>query len=574
MDLNQKPNLTEDLETMTESLCLLRTHWDPCPQLSTVSQSFAECNTLFQHCNIQQYGSTMQQHQTNALPTRRTPGKLPRQLRPSRKDSKKSKRQAEPLKSRSMSRGSPGLEILRSQLEHGLFFQLDQDEMYRCISRAFHKEIRYLKHAYATFYPAGLEPSSDAPSRILFAEGFPEIDRTLNGILALRWIVLNDYESFTNNQRFHKLTEESFFELRQFFQDSLDDFQDHEAMYALIVMQMTNDLGKSTKLVEDLTAIDEDDISADMNHDAVMDRVIDRAEDLIPSLISLQPDWNKMVKKLIKLSAQYNPAQLIQGECQSIALEALIKKKYDEFELDMKFMELFLDLSGAAGHVNHEGAKAMTEPTYRGMMRAREISIEVASGGMSTEDAYDSILQFRIDLLGPVSNRIRIDDLSNNEDYTITRLLSMGRVVGPEDATLYADVFRNLEEEVQVQLIENLVLSQATVVLAHTDEEVDMLYGIQPTYFPSLLALVTGEYEEKFAMLTALFTFLAEALQVELYQVLTSSEDLDGMEVEDILIAERDVRHLAEKVKRGDTSFVYNNQDMPRVQIAKTRSEI
>ena len=568
MDLNQDSNVATGLETMVQSLCLLSSPQNVRGYLPLSQMHPAYGMSCQRTAMVQQYVSAPPQKRRKLWHS--APGAVYLSRTQSRQqkislvnfNSTRSKRQhslakaqsISPTPAKSMLQQCSGLSRLKQHLYNNTFFTLPQDEMLKTLGRAFRKELRYLKHAYAIAYPAGLSPSSSSPSRILYpkSEGYPEIDRTLNGILALRWLYLNDYTSFTYNQSSQKLSLESFHNLREFFASTLENFQNHDALFTLIVMQMTNDLGKSSTLLADIQAITK--TTSETNHDAIMEKVVTATDHLIPSLQTLDLTWQLMVKKLIKLSASYNPAQLIQGECQSVALQ-ILTTGYTEFELNMKFAELFLDLSGAAGHVNHEGAKTMTQPTFQGMMKAREICIEVARGELSTETAYEEMLKFRLVLLEGYQ-AIEITD----EWYAIARLLSMGRVATADAADLYVDVFRSLEKSVQQRLITNLVLSKPT-------SDGKMLHGIQPTYFPSLLALVSGGHDGKFAMLKALFTFLADVMQADLGQISVGTK---SFELKDVLIAERDVRHVARMVKTGDVGFLYNNESMPQVQIAKT----
>ncbi|MBK7845377.1 MAG: hypothetical protein IPJ71_17155 [Bdellovibrionales bacterium] len=84
------------------------------------------------------------------------------------------------------------------------------------------------------------------PSVFLFAEDIVEVNRTAVGYLALKWILANDYETFTQNQAPPvRLSLESFSELRSYVLATLKNPEDFDAM---IVMILTNDLGKIKKL--------------------------------------------------------------------------------------------------------------------------------------------------------------------------------------------------------------------------------------------------------------------------------------------------------------------------------------
>lgn len=467
-------------------------------------------------------------------------------------------------------------------LKNGTFFRHDDSTVFAALDRAFFQELHYLRASYATTYPDSATTTTSSPSEVLYDDKlFAEINRTLNGIQALRWLHNDDYEAFTHNQiQSVKLSRTSFQQLRQFFATGLRNFEDTDALFTLIVMQMTNDLGKSTRLQDAVAAQLPPTEPLSGNHDMVMLQVLRHAESLVPSFQNIPRRWRNSMERLVVLSANFNPAQLIQGECPPAAMDTLIEFTLTPDEIDMKFMELFLDMSGAAGHKNHEGALVMTEPTFQGMMKARNLSMEVTQRHMTSLEAYYEMLQFRIDIIGDARGRLSEFERWTSKDFALARLLCMGRVVDAETADTYMHAFENLDEEIQKKLQIGLGASgtytEGSPSGIRGRSSASRLWGIQPTYMPSVLALVKSPNME--AKLAALFTYLADVLHISLGDL----ADDAGLRLEElpdqIEIVERDVRFLDETVKskafdiRPSAALLFE-AGMPKAQIAKLWSD-
>ena len=439
---------------------------------------------------------------------------------------------------------------LRASIEDGSFFSMDEYQVLHVLKRSFGVELRYLKSAYV----AGWDPadvSTKTPSKQLFERHIPEVDRTLTGILALRWLRNNAYDRFTQNQKAAKLSYESFQELREFFKTELDGYQNHEAVFTLIVMQMTNDLGKSSELarrLEDTFSPWSTQVSA--NHDVVMEQVLVQHEVLVPAIYWLPSADKRMVHKLIRLSAGFNPGQLVQAECPPAALSVIQELHITPAELNMKFMELFLDVAGARGHVDHNGSMTMIEPVYQGYMRAKLLSLKVA-GGYGFRNAYIDVLKHRLNMLSDAGYHSDTDISEAPEAFAKARLFCMARVANAETAWFIDGIYENLPLQVQHRLEEGLGLVTVPAVL--------------PTYMPGMLALVKGPNQDE--QLAALFIYLSDVLNL-------TEEDLQHLPA-DAEIVERDIKDILEPLIRSkafheDPSSVVNEYtELPRIEIAK-----
>src|SRR6186713_332332 len=88
-----------------------------------------------------------------------------------------------------------------------------------------------------------------SPSRLLFNEDYPEVNRSLVGMLTLKWLIADEYDAFSIGQPAKiKISKESFQRLRKLF---LDDLQSAGEVYALFVSTIVNDLGKDPEFDSD-----------------------------------------------------------------------------------------------------------------------------------------------------------------------------------------------------------------------------------------------------------------------------------------------------------------------------------
>lgn len=451
--------------------------------------------------------------------------------------------------------GEQAFADLHQSIEDDSFFSMSRSEVLQVLKRAFKKELEYLKSAYAAACPGPADLQSQSPSELLFHRRVPEIDRTLTGILALRWLRNNDYDSFTQNQiSTSRLSRRSFRELRAFFDAGLGGYTDHEAVFTLVVMQMTNDLGKSSALAHDLQIRLPAGRHVSGNHDMVMQQVLQYSHHLVPSIQHLSRHQRSLVHKLIVLSAEFNPGQLVQAESSPATLDTLVELHVDSAELDMKFMELFLDVAGARGHVDHEGAATMNEPTFQGYMQARVQSQKVTDGQLRPEQAYEGMLQHRLDMLSDAGYIHDLDVTQSRKAVAKARLLCMGRVADPVIAEFYEDVYEQLPAYTQGGLERGLNIYATPAV--------------QPTYMPAMLSWVRGP--KRAEQLAALLTYLARMVQL-------SEEDLSALP-DDVEIVERDVKDILEPLVKSDAfrekpfSVVNDDTELPVMEIAKRSS--
>lgn len=394
---------------------------------------------------------------------------------------------------------------LWSTIESGRFFSIPQQDLIRQIYQAFRSEIDRLKCADAIErqtpprieHIAGRLPRS--PSEILFDENFDEVNRTFVGILALRWLVNDDYRQFTRGQPDEaRLTLESFRWLRNYFHANLNTSAD---LFSLILSMVVNDLGKDPALATDYHDRTNQALNG-ANHDVIL---LEAArEGMVPCLQYLDEPNRVDIMLGLELGSELNAAQLAQAENVPVNLEGLLIMQGNERAFNIKFMEQILDVAGAAGHIFADGIKNMIEPVFQAFKTVHEVSLLIIRGQCDLREGYNRILTRRGELLEQQGFRSLCVDKPDHR--ALLRLLTMGRTATLQQAQLFDDAFGDLDEENRKLLIDGLNID------AIEDNET----AVVPYYMPAMIAETlrsTRDSENQRAALTSLMRYLARVLK-------------------------------------------------------------
>lgn len=457
---------------------------------------------------------------------------------------------------------STGMSNLRRALESGDFFRAEHEHgALLAVREAFETELNYLKTAYVTSYSQSTLPKSASPSKVLFEDEpeYPEVNRTLTGILSLRWIEAEDYESFTRHQSIRcKLQRSSFEKLCNFFKRTTNNYRDYDLLLALIAMQLINDLGKSAELIHDLKQYTKGQVPSSNNHDVVMAEVLSYCPISAPCLEHLSLKYRSMVPKLVQISAQFNPGQLMQAECPPTSLEVLQDPDLTVEDIDLKFLEFFLAIAGTSGHINHEGASSLIEPVFRSFCKAQEAALDIVEQVKSPGEAYVDVLLDRVKMLHGQSKDILPDfDVQQHEDFALARLLCLARASNERIATLICEIFYYLPDTVRGKLATGLCLHGTVNKPA-----------VLPTYLPSILAQILQPSREDIAepALDAIFCYLADVLSL-------TGEDLESLP-SNVVIVERDMKDILGNCLKNpgfglNPSKVLGEAPLPPLQVLK-----
>lgn len=389
-----------------------------------------------------------------------------------------------------------------SIIEPETFFDSTNEDLLRLIYREFSPELERLTRATSIPNKLAIKPTTPSPSQIIYKKNYDEINRTLVGILSLRWLHDRNYEAFVGSQEESvKLSKELFNWLCQIFEYGL---KDPAHLDVLVTSMVINDLGKDPQLAVDYNAKTGDDISG-LNHDMILLKAVEIG--LVGCLDRLPAVHKSNLIRGLKLGAEFNFGQLAQAENVPASLAGLLDIEKDDSMFDFRFMEQILDISGAAGHSDWTCAKKMIGPICQAYHNSYDAATSIISGKLALRDGYDLILVRRGELLR--TKGFRILDIKEPQDRAVMRLLCMGGAVDLATANLYEKAWLSLDESTRNGLIESLTV----------DGEVGKP-AVQATYFPALLskaldsARSKGE-DGKVKTLQSCFRFLRRLLKIE-----------------------------------------------------------
>ncbi|CAP92592.1 hypothetical protein E8E15_005115 [Penicillium rubens] len=344
------------------------------------------------------------------------------------------------------------------------------EDLIRLVYKQFPQEIDRLRRAYSIRDGPWTPPSTPSPSYILYNEEYDEVNRTLVGLLALRWIHTGQYETFVGLQpSASQLTRTSFDWIRGLYTQLI---KDANALFTLITSIIINDIGKDPQLATDCHAKTGVDFST-LNHDAIL--LVACKAGLVPSLDQLPGQYRDDVLRAIELGATFNFGQLAQAENAPASLSGLHRMKGHDRSFRLRFMEQLLDIAGAAGHMDWTCAKKLTQPIFDSYRNVYDVCEGVIAGTLTVRSGYDLILIRRAKFLRDKDVR-RFQVEENPGDRALMRLFCMGNVTTQEKALLYEDAWRALEDPVRETLANALNLDGRRSEPA-----------VQPTYMPALL---------------------------------------------------------------------------------------
>ncbi|KAJ9609882.1 hypothetical protein H2200_006211 [Cladophialophora chaetospira] len=442
---------------------------------------------------------------------------------------------------------------LHESIQDGSFWHLPDLEVLQLIKSEFPRELERLKNA--TFVRSSNAPPPEGPSiaESLYGKDYPEINRTLVGVLALRWIWNDEYKSFIGTQAPPAivLRPESFAWLRSLFEKGLQSTED---TFALITSMVTNDLGKDPTLATDYAKRVGEDISK-VNHDMILYQAVEAG--MVPALDKLDPEDKNYVLLGIKLGSDFNFGQLAQAENAPASLSGLLEMRGHDRAFEMRFMEQVLDLAGAAGHEDWTCAKKMIEPIFQSYRNVYDVAHGIIQQQMPLREGYDIILRRKLELLHR-AGYARNFDIGKREDRALMRLFCLGNTSNAENADVFYTAFtERIPEETREQLTHGLNIDGSIEEPA-----------VQPTYIPAMLTkaignTASGSQEGKIKAVTAMLRYLGRCMVVEPSNV----EKLP----KGVTVIERDVRKIipvleSEEFKRDPD--VLDKESIPDDQVA------
>lgn len=403
------------------------------------------------------------------------------------------------------------------------FWNLSDEDVIKSVADAFVPELERLKRVPEPAESASSEKkkacfTQSKPSYLLFGEDYPEVNRTMMGILVLKWIMAGDYQAFTCCQpEAGRLKFDSFTWLQSLFTQCLQSQAD---ILTLVTAMMINDLGKDPLLAQDVAA-HTGKTHEDFNHDTLVYHAAEAG--MVPSIGKLDAPHKEDIILGLQFGSGLNIAQLAQAESVPGSLENVLIMKGHQRAFDIKFLEVLLDVAGAAGHVDSRCAERMTEAVFQGFMTSREALLEIVAGRSSLRAGYDTILRNR----GKILENAGFRKLSTCDpsERALLRLLTMGRTTDKEQAECFANAFDALPDSIKKELVDGLSDD------GYLEEKAILPYYMPALFSEALKNTADQTAEAKQRTLESLMRFLARV-----YRTSKPVPDEDGAVVERNLI--------------------------------------
>ncbi|KIW31536.1 hypothetical protein, variant [Cladophialophora immunda] len=443
--------------------------------------------------------------------------------------------------------------FLEQTIKDGTFWQMPDMKLLQLIKSEFPWELERLKRATFLCNPKAPRPEGPSISESLYGQDYAEINRTLVGVLALRWLHHDDYATFVGTQSPPPivLKRESFNWLRGLFEKGLRSADD---TYALIISMVINDLGKDPTLAKDYATLVGNDISK-VNHDMILYHAVDAG--MVPALDRLSEQDKGYLLQGIRLGSDFNFGQLAQAENAPASLAGLVEMRGQDRAFEMRFMEQILDLAGASGHEDWTCAKKMIEPIFQSYNNVYDVAHGIIQAKMDVRHGYDIILIRKLDLLHKAgySRQFKIE---NQADRALMRLFCLGNTSDPENADVFYFAFtERISDEVRERLVQGLNVDGSVEAPA-----------VQPTYIPAMLTKAlgntpSGSQEERIRAVTAMLRYLTRCMTVD-------ASNLKKLP-KGVTVVERDVRNISPVLDSEEFKHnpdILDREDIPEDQVA------
>lgn len=386
--------------------------------------------------------------------------------------------------------------LLAASIEKEFLSVSDSDALH-FLGRQFGPELLRLQNATSTIEADGsatigdLGPEELTPSSVIFGKDFVEVNRTLVSMLALKWILANDYNTLTRHQKGQPLTRHSFDRLRKYFLAHIVDSND---VVALLVATVVGDLGKDPALLQSVIEI-LGPIHPEPNHDEVA--CLAQSVHIIPAVEILSPRSRSDVVAGMRLAGKLNISQLVQAENVPGSILPVVELKHQPHALHLKVIEVLLDVAGAGGHLDSRGAIRLTETVFQKYHSAVRALVDLLEERLATvEECYNQILGDTSKSL--VKEGFEALSAHNPSDRALLRVMLMARVENRDEAAELKVAFETVPPSEKQSLIDGL-----NAVGTYGSRAVIPYYG------PALFAQVR-KLQSRLPAFTSLLRFLAK----------------------------------------------------------------
>lgn len=253
----------------------------------------------------------------------------------------------------------------------------------------------------------------------------------------LRYVILGDYERFTECQDPKRLSREKFKEIREYTKGIIKTEEDLEAIITYLII---NDLGKVKNVVEHIQS---ETGCYTVDHDDILYQGLEKVPGVSPSFDKLDERYKQLI--LNGLRTKFNMGQFIQSENLPQNLDPLVD--LDEKSFDYYMLHVLYDIGGATGHVTRKGSIIIDDDFWTKFKNA---------------EGHLKQMQSKTDILpaynGYLKDRGRILQLQGEDKDIISaiKLCNMLRTSDPQKAQIILETLQNQEPNVKAILEKEL----------------------------------------------------------------------------------------------------------------------
>lgn len=348
----------------------------------------------------------------------------------------------------------------------------------------------------------GSDKDGKTPSQRIYGKDYPEVNRTCVSVLCLKWLISRDYDSFTSTQPSAiRLSRKSFEQLCDIVQQLLTT-SGPQALTALVVAIVVGDVGKNKSFREELCErLERPDLADAVNHDVMLYKAATIG--MLRPISILRDDYKQDVIEGLKFGSKLNIAQLVQAENVPGNLQYVQTLGGKERVFLLKYLEVVLDVCGAAGHFDSRSAYSMTEPVFQGFTWCRSALEDLKDGKVGLRSAYDQVLTKRGKLLQ--AKGVKHLDVNIPRDRALLRLMATARTADPVKAELIMEAFDTMRNTTRQRLIEGLSVDGVD------DGEAILLYYIPAVFSEAFKAIQNCSRPKKIDGLKCVMRFMVRA---------------------------------------------------------------
>lgn len=230
-------------------------------------------------------------------------------------------------------------------------------------------------------------PEKPLASERLFGKAHAEFDRTVAGVLVLKWFMSGNYDQLVSVQKPEvRLSRQRFDEIAAYIKKVVHN---KESLNAMIISMVINDLGKVTQFA--VKAKKETGVES-VDHDIVLLAALNKDKAVSSSFSSLSKHYKAVMMK--GLEAKFNLGQFVQSENVAASLEGMKSLVGDQESADFFLVHALIDIGGVAGAKTQDGSMLLTEPLATSFFTGIE-ALRGFGQGKSSEQVYEDFIEFK-----------------------------------------------------------------------------------------------------------------------------------------------------------------------------------